>query len=101
MTDKARERTLEDVQVSCGSLDVGEGFRISGSMEFKPRSADEREAKTSEQLFMVGLADTEENYDLVVQIVQNFNFGRLFLEKHLGTTGKGFHIRRVLRKYFN
>jgi hypothetical protein len=47
---------------------------------------------------MVVLADPEEAHHIGIQIVQNFDSGRLLAEENLRASGEGLNIRRVLRE---
>ena len=44
------------------------------------------------------LANPEEVYDFEIQVVENFHFRGLLVEEHLGATGEGFDVGRVLRE---
>lgn len=101
MANEARERTLQDVQVSRGPLDVGQRLRVARLVKIEPFSAHERETKISEQFLVMRLADAVEIDDLPIKIIQNLNFGRLLLKEHLGSARECLHIRRMLRKNFN
>lgn len=101
MTYQAREAVSQQIQMPCGSLDVGEGSWLASLEKIEPFSAHEDEAEVSEQLFIMLLADAVEVHDLTVEIIQNFNLGRLFMEKHLSAARECLYVCRVLREYFN
>lgn len=47
------------------------------------------------------LADAVKVDDFPVEVVQNLDLGRPFLEEHLGTSRECLYIRRVFGKTFN
>jgi hypothetical protein len=47
------------------------------------------------------LANAEKVHDFSIEIIQHFDRRRVFVEEHLGPSGEGFDIRRVLRKERN
>lgn len=99
MAHEAREGTLQDVEIPCRPLDIGQGRRVGGLEEFEACAAHEGEAEIPEELLVVLLADAEEVRDLVVPVIQDLHSGRLLLEKDLRAARECFYIGRVFREH--
>jgi len=98
VADKSRIAVLQEIQVARRALDVGEHRGIRSLERIMPLAAHEHEAEIAKQLLVVLLADAEEVHHLAVEVVQDFDLGRFFAEKHLGPPGERFHVCCVLRK---
>jgi len=66
---EACKTILLQIEESCGPLDVGQRFGLGRSREIEPLAANQAEPKTSKQLLVVPLTDTEKIDHLSVQIV--------------------------------
>src|ERR1019366_4377888 len=72
--DETRKTILEEIQLTCCPLDIGQGRRVCRLQKLEPFPADEDELEISDQLLMMLLANAEKIHDLPVQIVQYFHF---------------------------
>jgi hypothetical protein len=66
--DETRKTILEEIQLTCCPLDIGQGRRVCRLQKLEPLPADEDEFEISDQLLVMLLADAEEVHDLSVQI---------------------------------
>src|ERR1700693_3583697 len=81
--NQARKAVPQEIEITCGTLDVGERGRITFLQEIEPRSAHDCVLEIPEQFLVMLLADAVEVDDLPIEIIQNFHSGRLLTEKHL------------------
>jgi hypothetical protein len=98
VADQASERVLLEIKKPGGALDIGQRIGVFGLEEGEPLPADQDELEVPDELLMVVLADPEEAHHIGIQIVQNFDSGRLLAEENLRASGEGLNIRRVLRE---
>jgi hypothetical protein len=82
-------------------LDVRHGRWFRSLEKIEPGTAHENEAEVSKQFLIVLLADSVEIHDLAIQIVQNFDIGRLFTKENLTASSKCLDVRRMFRKNRN
>lgn len=77
-------------------LYIGESFGWCFLEEIEPAAARNGEAEISHEFFMVLLADAEKIKNVLVQVIEEFHFGRFLVEEDLGTTAERFTIADVL-----
>jgi hypothetical protein len=98
---QARKAVPQNVEVACGPLNVSERGRIDSFQKVEPRATHDHIIEVPEQFLVMLLADAVEVHEFAIEVVQHLDFGRILTKKYLCAARECFHIRRMLRKYFN
>jgi hypothetical protein len=85
---------LEIKEPGC-ALDVGQHLRLLLLEEFKPFTAGNTELEVPNQLRMMKLADPQEVEHRFIEIIENFDTGRLFVKKDLSAATERLDISGV------
>jgi hypothetical protein len=96
--DQSSVAVLQEIQVASRALDIGEQCRIGRLEQFVPSAAHKHEAKIAKQFLIMLLADAEEVHHLAIEVIQYFDFGRVFAEEHLRPSSERLDVCRVFRK---
>lgn len=92
---------LLQVEKAGAALDVGEELRILCLQEIEPLAAHDHEFHVAHEFFVVRLAHAEERHDFSVEIVQDLDRRRLFVEEHLRAASEYLDVGFVLREYLD